>query len=134
MFKRLFGKKEKLDVPPFVLPDESDCRTTESGLRYEVVRAGTGALPCSADKVTVHYAGWTTEGKLFDASYSRGETTTFPLTAVIKGWTEGLQLMNEGAIFRFVIPPNLAYVNRGAPPAIGPGETLVFQVELVTIK
>lgn len=134
MFKRLFGKKEKLDVPAFAIPEETACRSTESGLKYEILREGTGSLPCSADKVTVHYAGWTTKGVLFDASYSRGETTTFPLDAVIKGWTEGLQLMQEGAIFRFVIPPHLAYGNRGAPPVIGAGETLVFQVELIAIK
>ena len=133
MFKRLFGKKA-MDLPPFLLPSDEECTTTASGLKYVQLRAGQGAPPAATDAVEVHYAGWTTQGKLFDASYKRGKTTSFPLQNVIKGWTEGLQLMNEGAAFTFIIPPHLAYGPRGAPPAIGPNETLVFHVELVAIK
>jgi FKBP-type peptidyl-prolyl cis-trans isomerase len=128
----MFGKK-KLDVPAFVNPSADACQTTESGLRYEVVEEGEGSRPCAVDKVTVHYAGWTTEGELFDSSYGRGQTTSFGLNQVIQGWTEGLQLMAEGAVYRFVIPPELAYGKRGAPPTIGPDATLVFLVELVRV-
>jgi FKBP-type peptidyl-prolyl cis-trans isomerase len=97
------------------------------------LRAGEGRSPQASDTVTVHYAGWTTDGKLFDSSYTRGEPATFPLGRVIGGWTEGLQLMREGGSSRFVIPPELAYGARGAPPKIGPNATLVFQVELIRI-
>jgi FKBP-type peptidyl-prolyl cis-trans isomerase len=133
MFKRLFGKK-KMDLPQFNLPSDEACSTTDSGLKYVEVREGEGAPPASTDAVEVHYAGWTTEGELFDASYTRGQTASFPLQNVIKGWTEGLQLMKVGSAYTFVIPPHLAYGARGAPPAIGPNATLVFHVELISVK
>ena len=132
MFGRLFVKKKTLEVPAFAMPPE-DAPRTRTGLRYEVVRDAEGTRPCATDKVTVHYAGWTTDGKLFDSSYGRGKPTSFPLNRVIKGWTEGLQLMPEGSVYRFVIPPGLAYGKQGAPPAIGADETLVFLVELVSV-
>ena len=88
MFKRLFGKK-KMDLPPFQLPSDDVCTTTASGLKYVEVRPGEGTPPASTDSVEVHYAGWTTAGELFDASYNRGSTTSFPLQNVIAGWTEG---------------------------------------------
>ena len=122
-----------MDIPAFSLPDDSTCETTASGLKYEVVQAGTGKTPGARDLVTVHYAGWLTDGTPFDSSYSRGQTIAFPLDGVIPGWTEGVQLMNEGATFRFLIPPELAYGASGAPPVIGPNAPLVFQVELVSV-
>lgn len=134
MFGRLFGKKEKMSVPQFNLPADADLTSTPSGLRYLIHEAGVGAPPGPTDKVTVHYAGWTLDGKLFDSSYSRGKTISFPLNGVIKGWTEGLQLMKEGGKATLVIPSELAYGKRGAPPAIGPDAELVFLVELVSVS
>jgi len=132
MFGRLFGKK--MNAPQFELPDEAQLTTTSSGLKYFAHKDGQGAPPGPTDKVTVHYAGWTLNGKKFDASYDRGKPISFPLNGVIKGWTEGLQLMAEGADYTLVIPSDLAYGPRGAPPAIGPNETLVFRVELISVS
>jgi len=108
--------------------------TTASGLQYMVFEEGTGASPKATDNVTVHYKGTTIDGKEFDSSYSRGEPATFPLNRVIAGWTEGLQLMKEGAKYRFFIPSNLAYGERGAGRAIGPNATLIFDVELIKVN
>jgi FKBP-type peptidyl-prolyl cis-trans isomerase FkpA len=132
MFKNLFGGASS-DEPSFVMPADAACKATVSGLKHEILRAGEGRSPAASDSVTVHYAGWTTDGKLFDSSYKRGSPATFPLGRVISGWTEGLQLMREGGASRFVIPPELAYGSRGAPPTIGPNATLVFQVELLRV-
>ena len=132
MFKKMFGGAPS-DEPVFAMPADAACVKTPSGLKHEVLRAGEGRAPAASDTVTVHYAGWTTDGKLFDSSYSRGSPATFPLGRVISGWTEGLQLMREGGASRFVIPPELGYGSRGAPPKIGPNATLVFQVELVRV-
>ena len=128
--KRLFGRG---NVPAFVMPADADCEETPSGLKHECVVEGAGDSPGPFETVRVHYAGWLPNGTLFDSSYARGETITFPLNRVIAGWGEGLQLMKVGGTSRFVIPPELGYGARGAPPAIGPNETLVFQVELVDI-
>ena len=122
-----------MDIPNFSLPTADTATTTPSGLAYEVITEGEGQTPSATDKVTVHYAGWLTDGTPFDSSYSRGEPATFPLNGVISGWTEGVQLMKPGAVYRFLIPPEMAYGASGAPPVIGPGATLVFQVELIKV-
>ncbi|HHB80080.1 MAG TPA: FKBP-type peptidyl-prolyl cis-trans isomerase [Saprospiraceae bacterium] len=108
-------------------------KTTASGLQYEVLTPGTGKKPSASDKVTVHYKGMLLDGKVFDSSYKRGQPTTFGLGQVIKGWTEGLQLMKEGAKYRFVIPSELAYGARGAGADIPPYSTLIFEVELLKV-
>lgn len=108
--------------------------TTASGLQYEVISEGTGRKPKATDSVECHYEGTLITGEVFDSSYQRGETATFPLNGVIAGWTEGLQLMSEGAKYRFFIPYNLAYGERGAGAMIPPFAALIFVVELITIK
>jgi FKBP-type peptidyl-prolyl cis-trans isomerase len=109
--------------------------TTASGLQYEVLTKGTGTKnPAATDNVTVHYKGTTIDGKEFDSSYGRGEPTSFGLNQVIPGWTEGVQLMTEGAKYRFYIPSKLAYGEAGAGGAIGANETLIFDVELIKIN
>lgn len=107
--------------------------TTASGLQYEVLKAADGPKPAATDTVKVHYKGTLTNGDEFDSSIARGEPATFPLNGVIPGWTEGVQLMNKGSKFKFVIPGKLAYGEQGSPPKIGPNETLVFEVELLEI-
>jgi FKBP-type peptidyl-prolyl cis-trans isomerase FkpA len=106
---------------------------TESGLQYEVVEAADGPSPVATDTVTVHYRGTLIDGTEFDSSYSRGEPTSFPLNRVISGWTEGLQLMQVGSKYRFYVPSELAYGQRGQG-AITPNSTLIFDVELLEIQ
>jgi FKBP-type peptidyl-prolyl cis-trans isomerase len=108
-------------------------KTTASGLQYEVIKEGSGAKPKATDTVTVHYEGKLTSGKVFDSSIARKEPATFALNGVIKGWTEGLQLMGVGAKYRFYIPSELGYGASGAGSSIGPNEVLVFEVELISI-
>ncbi len=112
---------------------KSGVKVTASGLQYEVIKEGTGAQPKATDKVTVHYKGTLIDGKVFDSSYDRGQPATFPLNGVIKGWTEGLQLMKEGAKYRFFIPSDLGYGARGAGADIPPYSTLIFEVELLKV-
>ncbi|MGB0806380.1 MAG: FKBP-type peptidyl-prolyl cis-trans isomerase [Salibacteraceae bacterium] len=107
---------------------------TASGLQYEVVEAGEGAKPLATDQVTVHYTGTTIEGKVFDSSVQRGQPATFGLNQVIAGWTEGVQLMSVGAKYKFYIPYNLAYGERGAGADIAPYAALIFEVELIKIN
>lgn len=107
--------------------------TTESGLQYEVLAEGDGDKPTAADMVKVHYTGELLSGEVFDSSRDRGEPVTFGLTQVIAGWTEGLQLMNEGSRYKLYIPSDLAY-GPGGNRGIGPNETLVFDVELLEIN
>lgn len=115
--------------------EEEGVMKTESGLLYEVVKKGNGPKPGLDDKVEVHYHGTLIDGTVFDSSYDRGETTEFGITQVIRGWTEGLQLMNEGSTFMFYIPQELAYgMNPRPGGAIKPGDALIFKVELVDIK
>lgn len=106
---------------------------TASGLVITTVRPGTGEAPKAADTVKVHYHGTLVDGTVFDSSVQRGQPATFPLKGVIRCWTEGVQLMKVGGKSRLVCPPDLAYGDRGAPPRIKPGATLVFEVELLEI-
>jgi len=111
-----------------------EVKTTASGLQYEVLKATEGPKPKATDKVTVHYKGTLLNGQTFDSSYDRGETIEFPLNGVIKGWTEGVQLMSVGSKYKFFIPYNLAYGEQGAGGSIKPFSTLVFEVELFKIN
>lgn len=111
-----------------------EVKTTESGLQYEVLTAGTGASPTATETVEVHYHGTLINGTVFDSSVERGETIEFPLNRVIPGWTEGVQLMKEGAKYRFFIPYDLAYGPNGSAPKIPPFAALIFDVELFKVK
>ncbi len=106
---------------------------TESGLQYEVLTQGIGERPTPASTVTCHYHGTLIDGTVFDSSYDRGEPAQFPVSGVIPGWTEALQLMNVGSKYRLYVPYSLAYGERGAGGAIGPYQTLVFDVELLNV-
>lgn len=107
--------------------------TTASGLQYKELVAGEGAKPSKSDRVKVHYKGTLIDGTVFDSSYDRGEPIVFPVTGVIAGWVEGLQLMSVGSKFELAIPSDLAYGERGSGPVIGADATLVFEVELLEI-
>lgn len=119
-------------------PDDDDApeefSETESGLRYRVRRASDGDKPAAEDTVTVHYRGWLDNGNVFDSSYQRGVTATFPLNGVISGWTEGMQLIGEGGMIELEVPSDLGYGDRGRPPRIPGGATLHFLVELIEIE
>jgi len=108
--------------------------TTDSGLQYKSLVAGDGEKPSKSNKVRVHYRGTLIDGTVFDSSYDRGEPIVFPVTGVIAGWVEGLQLMNVGSKFELTIPSNLAYGANGSGPVIGPDAVLVFEVELLAIE
>ncbi len=108
--------------------------TLPSGLQYQVLDEGTGKTPTLKDSVTTHYHGTLLDGTVFDSSYERNEPATFPVSGVIAGWTEALQLMKEGAKWRLFVPSNLAYGAQGAGGAIGPNTTLVFDVELIAVR
>ena len=108
--------------------------TLESGLQYEVIKTGEGTKPTLNDQVTTHYHGTLIDGTVFDSSVERGEPASFPVSGVIKGWTEALQLMNVGSKWRLFVPYDLAYGERGAGPQIGPFTTLIFEVELISIN
>ncbi len=109
-------------------------KTTASGLQYKVLKEGSGATPKVSDTVVVNYKGTLIDGTEFDSSYKRNEPATFPVTGVIKGWTEALQLMKVGSKYQLFIPSSLAYEDRGAGQDIGPNKTLIFEVELMDIK
>lgn len=113
---------------------KENVKTTASGLQYVVEKEGEGAQPTAEDEVTVHYTGKLIDGTVFDSSVNRGEPATFPLNRVIPGWTEGVQLMKEGAKYTFFIPSDLAYGPQGVPNAIPPHSTLIFEVELIKVN
>lgn len=113
---------------------KENVKITASGLQYIVEKEGNGAQPSATDEVTVHYTGRLLNGTVFDSSVNRGEPATFPLNRVIPGWTEGVQLMKEGAKYTFFIPSNLAYGPSGVPNAIPPHSTLIFEVELIKVN
>jgi peptidylprolyl isomerase len=122
-----------IPAPPDVAKAPADAAVTPSGIASKVLTPGTGTThPTGTSNVTVHYTGWTTDGKMFDSSVVRGNPSSFPLDGVIKGWTEGVQLMVVGEKRRFWIPGNLAYDNSPRPGA--PKGTLVFDIELLAIK
>ena len=130
---KLVSMKEPLPAPKFYMPKSDELTKTASGLQYRVIkRQEKGDSPRIGESVTVHYAGWLTDGTSFDSSYSRSEPARFKLGQVIPGWNEGLQMMKPGEVFLFVIPGKLAYGARGAP-GIPPDATLVFQVELLRV-
>lgn len=105
-----------------------------SGLQYEIITEGTGAKPAATNKVTCHYHGTLIDGTVFDSSVKRGQPATFPLNQVIKGWTEGVQLMPLGSKWRFFLPADLAYGDRQVGTHIGPNSALIFEVELLGIS
>jgi FKBP-type peptidyl-prolyl cis-trans isomerase FklB len=108
--------------------------TLPSGLQYKILKAGDGPKPASTDSVVCNYRGTLINGTEFDSSYKRGQPTTFPVSGVIKGWTEALQLMPVGSKWQLFVPADLAYGDRGAGNDIGPNATLIFEVELLSIK
>jgi FKBP-type peptidyl-prolyl cis-trans isomerase len=120
-------------VPEDVKAPPATAKKTASGLAYRVLKPGKGESPKATDRVTVHYSGWTLDGKMFDSSVTRGEPTTFPLNGVIKGWTEGVQLMKVGEKTRFWIPADLAYGEKPQRPG-APAGMLVFDIELIGIN
>ncbi len=113
--------------------NRAEVHTTSSGLQYEVLAEGTGAMPAASDQVVVHYTGKLIDGTVFDSSVERGEPATFGVTQVIAGWVEALQMMKAGSKWRLYIPGNLAYGPNGAGNLIGPNATLIFDVELLQV-
>lgn len=130
------GEKNKKEGETFLEENKKKegVKTLPSGLQYKVLVEGTGKSPKATETVTVNYRGTFVDGKEFDSSYKRGQPATFPVNGVIAGWTEALQLMKEGAKWQIVIPANLAYGEKGAGNLIGPDATLIFEVELISIK
>ncbi len=130
------GKKNKERGEAFLAENKKKegVKTLPSGLQYKVIKAGTGKKPKLSDTVTTHYRGTLIDGTEFDSSYKRGQPATFPVSGVVPGWTEALQLMEEGAKWQLFIPPNLAYGERSAGGVIGPNETLIFEIELISIQ
>jgi FKBP-type peptidyl-prolyl cis-trans isomerase FklB len=130
------GEKNKKEGEVFLAENKKKegVKTLPSGLQYKVIKPGTGKKPAATDTVTTHYKGTLLDGTEFDSSYKRGKPATFPVNGVIPGWTEALQLMEEGAKWQLFIPSNLAYAERGAGRVIGPHATLIFEVELISIQ
>ncbi len=129
--------KNKADGEKFLAENgkKEGVKTTPSGLQYKVITPGTGKTPKATDTVTVHYKGTRIDGTEFDSSYKRGEPASFPVSGgLIAGWTEALQMMKEGAKWQLFVPYNLAYGERGRGREIEPNATLIFEVELISIK
>lgn len=133
--RKKLGDKNKQEGVAFLAENKKKegVKTLPSGLQYKVIKEGTGKTPKATDTVVTQYKGTLIDGKEFDSSYKRGEPATFPVNGVIRGWTEALQLMKEGSTWQLVVPPELAYGDQGAGP-IGPNATLIFEVELVSVK
>jgi FKBP-type peptidyl-prolyl cis-trans isomerase FklB len=133
--KKKAGEKNKQEGTAFLAENKKKegVKTLPSGLQYKVIKEGTGKMPKATDTVVTQYRGTSVDGKEFDSSYKRGEPATFPVNGVIRGWTEALQLMKEGSKWQLFVPPALAYGDQGAGP-IGPNATLIFEVELLSIK
>ena len=134
--RKAVGEKNKVEGEKFLAENKSKegVITLPSGLQYKVITPGKGKKPQLADIVVAHYRGTLIDGTEFDSSYRRGQPTTFPVSMVIRGWTEALQLMEEGAKWQLFIPPNLAYGERGAGQVIGPNAVLIFEIELISIQ
>jgi FKBP-type peptidyl-prolyl cis-trans isomerase len=130
------GEKNKKEGETFLAANKSKpgVVTLPSGLQYKILHAGTGPKPTASDSVSCNYKGTLIDGTEFDSSFKRGEPTTFPVSGVIKGWTEALQLMPVGSKWQLFVPASLAYGDRAASNLIGPGATLIFEVELVSIQ
>jgi FKBP-type peptidyl-prolyl cis-trans isomerase len=132
---QVVGEKNRTEGDAFLAKNKEveGVVTTDSGLQYQVIKQGEGPKPKATDQVTVNYKGTLLDGTEFDSSYKRGQPATFPVTGVIPGWTEALQLMPVGSTYRLFIPSELAYGERGAGGAIGPNAVLIFEVELQEI-
>jgi FKBP-type peptidyl-prolyl cis-trans isomerase FklB len=130
------SEKNKADGEKFLAENakKEGVKTLSSGLQYKELAPGTGKSPKSTDTVTTHYKGTLIDGTEFDSSHKRGQPATFQVSGVIPGWTEALQLMKEGAKWQLFVPSNLAYGERGAGREIGPNATLIFEVELISVK
>ena len=130
------GEKQKEAGQKFLAENKSKAgvQTTATGLQYKVIKMGTGPKPLATDKVKCHYKGTLIDGKQFDSSIDRGEPAVFPVTGVIPGWTEVLQLMPVGSKWQVFIPSELGYAERGAGEDIGPNATLIFEIELISIE
>jgi FKBP-type peptidyl-prolyl cis-trans isomerase FklB len=130
------AKKNKAEGEAFLAENKKKegVKTLPSGLQYKVIKAGTGKKPKLTDTVTTHYRGTLINGTEFDSSYKRGQPVSFPVSGVIPGWTEALQLMEVGAKWQLFIPSNLGYGEKGAGNVIGPNETLIFEIELISIQ
>jgi FKBP-type peptidyl-prolyl cis-trans isomerase FklB len=133
---KILSEKNKADGEKFLAENakKEGVKVLPSGLQYKEITPGTGKSPKADDTVTTHYKGTLIDGTEFDSSYKRGQPATFPVSGVIPGWTEALQLMKEGAKWQLFVPPDLAYGERGAGQVIGPNATLIFEVELLTVK
>src|SRR5213080_4105381 len=134
--QKQLGEKNKTDGAKFLEDNKKKAgvKTTASGLQYKVEKEGTGSQPKATDMVTVNYRGTLIDGTEFDSSYKRGQPATFPVTGVIKGWTEALQLMKVGSKYQVFVPSNLAYGERSVSPDLSANSTLIFEVELMDAK
>lgn len=134
--KKGLAEKNKKEGAAFLAANakKEGVRTLPSGLQYKVIKEGAGRMPKGTDQVETHYRGTLIDGREFDSSYKRGQPATFAVNGVIKGWTEALQLMKAGSKWQLFVPPELAYGDRGAGPMIGPNATLIFEVELISVK
>jgi FKBP-type peptidyl-prolyl cis-trans isomerase FklB len=135
-FQKELMEKHKKQGEDFLAENKKKegVKTLPSGLQYKVIKAGTGKKPKADDTVTANYRGTLIDGMEFDSSYKRGQPATFRVSGVIPGWTEALQLMEEGAKWQLFVPSNLAYGQRGAGKVIGPDTALIFEIELVSIQ